>query len=100
MTSSTLAPLRFHHVHLLSGPQSALWHFGWHVTDSRANTHHFFERDEVKSLPLYTGVGNAHVPLSSDTWFMNGDKIGVTLEQIDTLKADGQAIHIDKDETG
>ena len=133
MTTSSLAPPRFHHVHLrstdpsdaaefyarqfasttsgvwggfpaafspndvmilfekddriCSEPQSALWHFGWHVTDSRTTTNDFLARDEVQSLPLYTGVGDGHVPLSSDTWFMTGDKIGVTLAQIDALKA-------------
>ncbi|MDB9702682.1 hypothetical protein OAA86_01125 [Rhodospirillales bacterium] len=74
---------------ILSEPQSALWHFGWHVTDSKATTNEFIARREVQSLPLYTGVGDGHVPLSSDTWFMTGDKIGVTLAQIDALKASG-----------
>ncbi len=27
--------------HILTEPQSALWHFGWHVTDSRATTADF-----------------------------------------------------------
>jgi len=72
-----------------SEPQSALWHFGWHVTNSRATTADFLARDEVQSLPLYTGVDDGHVPLSSNTWFMTGEKIGVTLAQIDTLKAAG-----------
>ncbi len=68
-------------------PQSALWHFGWHVTDSRATTAAFLARDEVQSLPLYTGIADAHVPLSSDTWFQTGDNLGVTLERLNELKS-------------
>ena len=37
-------------------PQSAIWHFGWHVTDSRATVVAFDARDEVATQPLYTGV--------------------------------------------
>lgn len=70
-----------------TGPQSALWHFGWQVTDSRATTADFLSRDGVSSLPLYTGVVDHHVPISSDTWFKTGETLGVTLERLDLLRA-------------
>lgn len=39
--------------------------------------------------PLYTGVDDGHVLLSSNTWFRDGDKLGVTLAQIAELRAQG-----------
>ena len=35
-------------------PQSAIWHFGWHVTDVRKSLATYQGRAEVKLLPLYT----------------------------------------------
>lgn len=69
-----------------TGPQSALWHFGWQVTDSRATTANFLSRCEVPSRPLYTGIDDGHVPISSDTWFKTGEALGVTLERLDALR--------------
>ena len=37
-----------------SEPQSAIWHFGWHVTDSRHSLDTYNSRPEVELLPLYT----------------------------------------------
>ena len=37
-----------------SEPQSAIWHFGWHVTDSRRSLDTYKSRREVELLPLYT----------------------------------------------
>src|SRR5262249_2815325 len=34
-------------------PQTAVWHFGWHVTDVRKNMEMYKQRPEVKLLPLY-----------------------------------------------
>lgn len=73
-----------------SGPQSALWHFGWHVTDSRKTTRDFVARGDVLSLPLHTGDEDGHVAISSDTWFMTRDAIGVTQARIAQLKAAGE----------
>jgi catechol 2,3-dioxygenase-like lactoylglutathione lyase family enzyme len=70
-----------------SHPQSAIWHFGWHVTDCHATVAAFDARPEVTVLPLYTGVGDSSVQLSSDTWFRNGDLLGVTQAQIAELRA-------------
>ena len=74
-------------------PQSAIWHFGWHVSDSRATTARFDDRAEVTMAPLYTGLedGSA-VLISSDTWFRNGDLLGLTRAQIAELQAQGAPV--------
>ena len=70
-------------------PESALWHFGWQVLDSRKTTADFIAGGKAASAPLYTGDGNGHVPISSDTWFKTGDVLGVTKARIAELKAAG-----------
>lgn len=70
-------------------PQSAIWHYGWHVQDSRATVAAFDSRGEVVKRPLYTGIGDGAVQLSSDTWFRTGDKLGVTQARIKELQAEG-----------
>ncbi len=72
-----------------SEPQSAIWHFGWHVTDVRAAATTFAGRPEVTIAPLYTGVGDGSVVVSSDTWFKIGDLLGVTRGQIAGFQAAG-----------
>src|SRR5215472_15432121 len=37
-----------------TSPQTALWHFGWHVTDTRKSLDTYQSRKHVKLLPLYT----------------------------------------------
>jgi catechol 2,3-dioxygenase-like lactoylglutathione lyase family enzyme len=74
-----------------TAPQSAIWHFGWHVCDARATTAQFDTRAEVTMAPLYTGVEDGAVLISSDTWFRNGDLLGVTRAQIAELQAQGTA---------
>src|SRR5215831_13592325 len=49
-------------------PQTAIWHFGWHVTDLRRNRATYLERPEVELLPLHTGEGDGAVLISTDTW--------------------------------
>jgi catechol 2,3-dioxygenase-like lactoylglutathione lyase family enzyme len=71
----------------ITTPQSAIWHYGWHVTDSRATVDEFAAREEVRTQPLYTGVEDGSVLLSSDTWFRTGDLLGVTRAQIAELRA-------------
>lgn len=73
-------------------PQSAIWHFGWHVEDSRASTAEFEAREEVAKRPLYTGIDGGAVQISSDTWFRSGDKLGVSRAQIAELQAEGAPI--------
>lgn len=75
-----------------SEPQSAIWHFGWHVTDCRDSVTTFDARPEVQMLPLYTGVDDGYVLLSSDTWFRNGELLGVTKARIEELRASGTPV--------
>lgn len=72
-----------------SVPQSAIWHFGWHVTDCRATVAEFERRPEVEVMPLYTGVEDGWVTLSSETWFRTGELLGVSKAEIARLRAEG-----------
>src|SRR5687767_14946265 len=36
-------------------PQTAIWHFGWHVLDTRLTMEQFKSEPDVTLLPLYTG---------------------------------------------
>jgi hypothetical protein len=63
-------------------PQSAIWHFGWHVTDVRKSLAAFQTRDEVALLPLYTTEEGGSVLVSSDTWPNVGGVLGLTRSQI------------------
>ncbi len=74
---------------LNGGPQTAIWHFGWHVTDERADLARFQHAGDVKLLPLYTGEGEASVLVSSDTWPGTGGSLGLTRSQIADAKAKG-----------
>jgi catechol 2,3-dioxygenase-like lactoylglutathione lyase family enzyme len=68
-------------------PQSAIWHFGWHVTDARASLAAYRTRPEVELLPLYTTDEGGSVPISSDTWPNVGGVLGLTRAQIAEAKA-------------
>jgi catechol 2,3-dioxygenase-like lactoylglutathione lyase family enzyme len=70
-------------------PQSAIWHFGWHVPDSRRTLETFRSRNEVEMLPLYTGDADGAVYISSDTWPGAGGVLGRTQAQIAEAKATG-----------
>jgi catechol 2,3-dioxygenase-like lactoylglutathione lyase family enzyme len=72
-----------------SEPQSAIWHFGWHVTDSRATVETFKTRPEVKMLPLYTTDEGGFVHINSDTWPNAGGMLGLTRAQIAEAKRAG-----------
>jgi catechol 2,3-dioxygenase-like lactoylglutathione lyase family enzyme len=72
-----------------STPQSAIWHFGWHVPDSRATLETFRSRDDVTLLPLYTTDEGGFVHVSSDTWPSSGPTPGLTKAQIAAAKANG-----------
>src|SRR5688500_16829682 len=63
-------------------PETAFWHFGWHVTDARASLERYRSRPGVKLLPLYTGDGDASVLISSDTWPGTGGVLGLNKAQI------------------
>jgi catechol 2,3-dioxygenase-like lactoylglutathione lyase family enzyme len=70
-------------------PQTAIWHFGWHVTDTPARRDEYMRRPEVKLVPLYSGEGNGTVFVSSDTWPGAGGVLGRTKAQIAEAKAEG-----------
>jgi catechol 2,3-dioxygenase-like lactoylglutathione lyase family enzyme len=70
-------------------PQTAIWHFGWHVTDTRQRLESYKGRPDVKLLPLYTGDDGGSVFISSDTWPGTGGVLGLTKAQIAEAKAAG-----------
>jgi catechol 2,3-dioxygenase-like lactoylglutathione lyase family enzyme len=73
-----------------TSPQTAIWHFGWHVVDERKNLAMYQQRkQDVKLLPLYTGDGDGSVLVSSDTWPGTGGVLGLTKAQIADAKAKG-----------
>jgi catechol 2,3-dioxygenase-like lactoylglutathione lyase family enzyme len=69
-------------------PQSALWHFGWHVTDVRERNKMYLD-NHVPLLPLYTGDADNFVYISSDTWPGAAGTLGRTKAQIAEAKAKG-----------
>lgn len=70
----------------LVAPETAIWHFGWHVTAIRTTLATYRSRPDVKLLPLYTGDGGT-VDISSDTWPGAGGILGLTKAQIADAKA-------------
>ena len=72
-----------------SEPQSAIWHFGWHVTDARRSLDTYKARPEVELLPLYTTDEGGSVLISSDTWPNVGGVLGLTRAQIAEAKTKG-----------
>ena len=71
----------------VTSPQSAIWHFGWHVTDTRASLEAYKGRPEVTLLPLYPTDEGGSVFVSSDTWPSTGRTPGLTKVQIAEAKA-------------
>jgi len=69
-------------------PQTAFWHFGWHVADVRATLDRYLQQN-VPLLPLYTGVGTNTVFVSSDTYPGAGGVLGLTRTQVDEARAKG-----------
>ena len=65
-----------------TSPQTALWHFGWHVTDTRASLETYKSHRDVTLLPLYTTDAGGSVWISSDTWPGTGGVPGRTKAQI------------------
>jgi catechol 2,3-dioxygenase-like lactoylglutathione lyase family enzyme len=70
-------------------PQTAIWHFGWHVTDTRRTLESYMGQRDVTLLPLYTGDGGDSVLISSDTWPGTGGVLGLTKAQIVDARARG-----------
>jgi catechol 2,3-dioxygenase-like lactoylglutathione lyase family enzyme len=65
-----------------TSPPTALWHFGWHVTDTRASLATYRRRPDVELLPLYTTDEGGEVLVSSDTWPSTGRTPGLTKAEI------------------
>ena len=72
-----------------TSPQTALWHFGWHVPDTRKSLDTYAARKHVKLLPLYSTDEGGSVFISSDTWPGTGGVPGRTKAQIAEAKAQG-----------
>ena len=70
-------------------PQTAIWHFGWHVTDVRNNLATYKSRPEVRLAPLFTSEESGSVLVSSDTWPGTGGVLGLTKAQIAAARAEG-----------
>src|SRR5262245_24010468 len=66
-------------------PQTAVWHFGWHVTSER-QTMARLRADGVTLLPLYTGEGDNTVNINSDTYPGTGGVLGLTRPQLEDAK--------------
>jgi catechol 2,3-dioxygenase-like lactoylglutathione lyase family enzyme len=72
-----------------TSPQTAIWHFGWHVTDTRQTLESFKGQADVTLLPLYTTDEGGSVFISSDSWPGTGGVPGRTKAQIAEAKATG-----------
>src|SRR5215468_5481138 len=70
-------------------PQTAIWHFGWHVVDVRNNLAGYKTRPEVRLQPLFTTEDGGSVLVSSDTWPGTGGVLGLTRPQIAAARAEG-----------
>jgi catechol 2,3-dioxygenase-like lactoylglutathione lyase family enzyme len=70
-------------------PQTAIWHFGWHVVDVRKNLATYKTRPEVELAPLFTTYEGGSVLVSSDTWPGTGGVLGLTRSQIAAARAEG-----------
>ena len=73
----------------MSEPQTAYWHFGWHVTDVRKNIALYKTPPRSELAPLYTTDEGGSVLVSSDTWPGTGGVLGLTKAQIADAKAEG-----------
>jgi hypothetical protein len=76
-----------------TSPATAIWHFGWHVPDTRRTLELFQGQAGVDLLPLYTtdegGSEGGSVFVSSDTWPSKGRTPGLTRAEIAEAKAAG-----------
>jgi hypothetical protein len=72
----------------LTSPQTAIWHFGWNVTDERAKLAEYESKFPQDLAPLYTGDGDKFVHVSSDSWPGANGTLGRTKEQIEEAKRD------------
>lgn len=66
-------------------PQTAVWHFGWHVLRERETMARLRDLG-VTLLPLYTGVDDKTVNINSDTYPGTGGVLGLTRTQLEEAK--------------
>jgi catechol 2,3-dioxygenase-like lactoylglutathione lyase family enzyme len=66
-------------------PQTAMWHFGWHVPNERAALGRM-RADGITVLPLYTSDDGGTVSISSDTFPGMGGVLGLTKSQLADAK--------------
>ena len=69
-------------------PQTAIWHFGWHVTDVHKSLE-MYKQHAITLLPLYTEESGGTVFTSADTWASTGGGLGLTKAGIAEAKAKG-----------
>jgi catechol 2,3-dioxygenase-like lactoylglutathione lyase family enzyme len=69
-------------------PETAFWHFGWHVTDVHKSRDMYVQRG-LPLLPLYTEESGGTVFTSADTWPGTGGSLGLTKAGIADAKAKG-----------
>jgi catechol 2,3-dioxygenase-like lactoylglutathione lyase family enzyme len=70
-------------------PQTAFWHFGWHVLKERETMARLRDLG-VTLLPLYTGdPDRPTVNINSDTFPGTGGLLGLTRTQLDEAKKNG-----------
>ena len=70
-------------------PQTAFWHFGWHVLNERETMARLRDMG-VTLLPLYTGREDLPtVNINSDTYPGTGGLLGLTRAQVDEAKKNG-----------
>lgn len=69
-------------------PQTAYWHFGWHVTDVHKSLE-MYKQHAITLLPLYTDESGPTVFTSGDTWPGTGGALGLTKAGIADAKARG-----------
>ncbi|MSO29314.1 MAG: hypothetical protein EXQ48_00025 [Acidobacteria bacterium] len=62
-------------------PQTAMWHFGWHVINERAALARM-RANGVTVLPLYTNDEDGTVSISTDTFPGTGGVLGLTKSQL------------------
>jgi len=69
-------------------PQTAVWHYGWNVTDERAYLAKYREMN-APIMPLFTGFGDEYVQVSSDAMRGLNGTLGRTRKELDEGRARG-----------
>jgi catechol 2,3-dioxygenase-like lactoylglutathione lyase family enzyme len=70
-------------------PETALWHFGWHVTDVRERLQTYRRGGGPQLLPLFTGIGEEAVLISSDALPGTAGVLGLDRAQLTAARGRG-----------